>query len=84
MRMVGRSVGPILALSLALTACATPLPSAGPAQAAAAYLPPLGSNQVFRAPTAAAPGHELIVADLRPGRMPWARRIGTCGRSSST
>ncbi len=29
------------------------------------YLPPMGSNQVFREETGAAEGHELIVADLR-------------------
>ena len=28
------------------------------------YLPPSGSNEIFRQATAAAPGHELIVADL--------------------
>jgi quercetin dioxygenase-like cupin family protein len=58
---------------LALAACSTnnhPLSAnvAEEAQAAAAadgvYLPPTGSNQIFREVTAAAPGHELIVADL--------------------
>ena len=28
------------------------------------FLPPIGSNEVFREPVAAAEGHELIVADL--------------------
>jgi quercetin dioxygenase-like cupin family protein len=28
------------------------------------YVPPSGSNEIFRQATAAAPGHELIVADL--------------------
>lgn len=37
---------------------------AGCAQAGGLYQPPLGSNVVFREATAAAPGHELIVADL--------------------
>lgn len=31
----------------------------------AAYVPPIGSNEIFREMTSAAPGHELIVADLR-------------------
>lgn len=38
---------------------------AGCAQAGGLYQPPLGSNVVFREATAAAPGHELIVADLK-------------------
>ena len=55
---------------LALSACSydgTPVAAnAGAAKAvhAPAYLPPAGSNEVFREATAAAPGHELIVADL--------------------
>ncbi len=54
-----------LALAPALAACIAPRPGPQSAPAPTAYLPPLGSNQVFRARTAAAPGHELIVADLR-------------------
>jgi quercetin dioxygenase-like cupin family protein len=38
---------------------------AGCVQANPLYQPPLGSNVVFREATAAAPGHELIVADLK-------------------
>lgn len=60
-----------LAAAFALAACG---PGAGPAAGDAAspqaevtdsgYVPPVGSNEVLRAFTAAAPGHELIVADL--------------------
>ena len=57
---------------IALAACS---PSGDPAAENAAasqvelgdtqtYLPPSGSNEIFRQATAAAPGHELIVADL--------------------
>jgi quercetin dioxygenase-like cupin family protein len=48
-------------LALALAGCtATPPPAAG-------YLPPIGSNTVFDTAPGAAPGHRLIVADLRLG-----------------
>lgn len=50
-----------------------------PPEPAARYLPPTGSNEIFREPTSAAAGHELIVADLRmppeavgePHSHPW-------------
>ena len=48
-------------------------------EAQAGYLPPMGSNEVFNEAVNAAPGHELIVADLRlppdavgePHSHPW-------------
>jgi quercetin dioxygenase-like cupin family protein len=38
---------------------------AGPAVEPVRYLPPLGSNTVFETEPGAAPGHRLVVADLR-------------------
>lgn len=46
---------------LSLAACAH---GAGPPAGGRVYVPPTGSTEVLREGTAAAPGHELIVADL--------------------
>jgi len=48
-----------LPLALLLVGCAT-----GANAQQEGYTPPFGSNPVFNEATAAAPGHELIVADL--------------------
>ncbi len=60
--------------------------SAGPA----VYQPDFGSNDIFREATAAAPGHELIVADLRlppdavgePHFHPWEEYLYVIGGSA--
>ncbi|HSG35046.1 MAG TPA: cupin domain-containing protein [Sphingomonadaceae bacterium] len=51
----------LVPLGLLLAAC----PAAPSHHAPPGYIPPIGSNEIFREATAAAPGHELIVADLR-------------------
>ncbi len=58
-----RAAGLVLACALfALSACAHGGLSG--AQAERIFVPPTGSTEVVREATAAAPGHELIVADL--------------------
>lgn len=48
-------------LLVALAGCAS-VPAESPR-----YLPPIGSNEVFNTEPGAAPGHRLVVADLRLG-----------------
>lgn len=77
---------PLLLLLAACTAQAQQTPHLPPA----IYLPPPGSNQVFREQTHAAPGHELIVADLSlpPNAVgeahwhPWEEYIYVIGGSA--
>ena len=64
--MLRRSAPLLLAPLLLLAGC-----TAQAQTPVATYTPPFGSNPVFNEATAAAPGHELIVADLHlpPGAV---------------
>lgn len=53
-----------LLLLLLLAGCAT---ASAPAPDDARWLPPIGSNEVFNTESGAAPGHRIVVADLRLG-----------------